>query len=315
MKTRNALLLLICAAFVTYGIFLLLGQGAVTEAVKGSDGPGAAKSKKRPPLTHPVRISQDLDGNLFVSDYSQRFIYTLDGSDFRIKKAFEVSGRPLGVAWGKGRLFVGNETTRSVEVFNTSGKMQYNLDGEVLKPTDIAFDGERGLVFVVDGYGKSVKVFDAKGPFLYVIPKEGVPQEGLVNPTGIALDPGRGEVVVSDFGDTIARIPAAIKVYDYDGIFRFKISGAVQGDFLFSRPQGLAVGPAGNVFMVDSMLGKVLVFDRTSGLGLKVLGSFGTEPGQLKLPLDVVVAPATGDVFVTNSRNDRVEAFRGGGLP
>jgi DNA-binding beta-propeller fold protein YncE len=315
MNIRKTAYVLMSVVFFAYAVNFLLGNGDTARISKGAVRPEKQTSDKFPPMRQPVRIDSSSEGDLFVSDYMQGYIFTMD-EELNITKAFAVSGRPLGVVWGKGKIFVGNDSTRRVEVYNRRGKMLYEFGVAFASPTDIAIDTDSDLVFVVDGPERVVKVFDTSGTFISDIPKAGVPQQILVNPTGIAVDTSRKEVIVSDFGDPPNRIPASIKVYDYEGIFRFLIAGdAVQSAFPFSRPQGLAVNVAGNFFVTDSMMGKVLVFDRNTKQGIKSLGSFGTGPGELKLPLDVVIDPASGDVFVTNNRNGRVEVFRDGGLP
>jgi DNA-binding beta-propeller fold protein YncE len=277
----------------------------------------ASSAGEPPPLSSPARIALLPDGDLLVSDYKRRMVFTIDGGSLEVLDAFSVQGRLMGVAVGEKRIFVGNESDGDVEVYNRKGKLLKRLgdeEGLVKLPSDIAVDRDKGLVFVVDAYEGVVLVFDPGGPLLYTIPAPGVVQEQLTAPTGIALDEERGEAVISDYGDPASGIPARIKVYGYSGLFRFWISGdAVSEEYRFSRPQGLAVDKSGNIFMADGMLGKVLVFDRVSRQGIKAIGEFGSEEGQLFLPLDVVVDAATDDVFVTNNRPGRIEAFRDGG--
>jgi len=82
----------------------------------------------------------------------------------------------------------------------------------------------------------------------------------------------------------------------------------------FSRPQGLAVDDSGHVYVVDCFSGEVLVFDRFTGKLLKTVGSYGTNPGQLRLPLDLVVSQRSRDIYVTNNQMKRIEVFKEGGL-
>ncbi len=277
----------------------------------------ASPVEAQPLFRSPVRIALAPNGNLIVSDYREGAIFTLDRRNLEVVRAFTVPGRPLAVAWERGRLFVGNEATGSVEVYNRAGKWLYDLGGAkgiIRQPADIAIDARRGLAFVVDGYDRIVKVFDTRGPLLYTISGPGTAPDQLARPTGIALDQDREEVLVSDYGDPEAGIPARAQIYDYTGDYLGAISGeAGAGEFRFSRPQGLAVDGIGHIFLVDSLLGQVLVFDRATGAGLKTLGSFGMAPGQLLLPLDITLDRRAMDLFVTNNRTGRVEVFRGGG--
>ena len=104
-------------------------------------------------------------------------------------------------------------------------------------------------------------------------------------------------------------------IYDYSGFFLEQINAADLADpYKFPRPQGLWTDRHGHIFLVDALLNKVVVFNRTSPYGgVKTLGSFGAGPGQLRYPLDVVVDRKSGDVFVTNNSSGRVEVYRGGG--
>ena len=137
----------------------------------------------------------------------------------------------------------------------------------------------------------------------------------LAKPTGIAVDVTRQEVLVADYGDTESGIYPRVQIFDYNGTLLSSISGraGMMGN-RFSRPQGLAVDGEGHIFMVASWLGRVMVFDREAGAELASLGTYGTDPGQLALPLDIVINADSKDVFVTNNRPRRVEVYVGGGV-
>ena len=169
-------------------------------------------------------------------------------------------------------------------------------------------------MFVVDGRKKVVRVFSTDGAALYDIPSSYPDPQLLANPTGIALDKERGEILVSDYGDSLAGIPARIQIFTASGSHLDTISGrAGMLGARFSRPQGLAVTREGQVLVADSLSSELLAFDRETGTHLKTLGSFGAAPGQLQLPLDLVIHRKSRDVFVINNRAGRIEVFRAGG--
>ena len=85
-------------------------------------------------------------------------------------------------------------------------------------------------------------------------------------------------------------------------------------NYKFSRPQGLAVNEQGHVYVVDSVRGQVLVFDRDTQQGVTIIGSLGPGPGQLQLPLDIIIDGASKDLHVTSNRNRRIEVFNGMGM-
>jgi len=228
------------------------------------------------------------------------------------------------VAYSKGHIFVGNKSKKCIEVYTRSGKKQYNIGsrGDIRNPTDIAVDTEAGLLFVVDVSDKNVKVFSTKGRFLRSIPAPDPGNLQLATPTAAAVDIGRKEVYVSDYGDDRLGIAPRVQIFDYNGFLLDTVSGDGSGGGgmgmgipspRFSRPQGLAVDGAGHLFLLDCFSSEILVFDRDSGELLKTLGGFGTDPGQLQLPLDIVVHPRTKDIYVTNNRAAAVEVFKKGG--
>ncbi len=301
-------------------ILLLAGVTFFSLGVTGlSQGKGAVEVKGRKTGPHelysPIRLAFGADGSLLVSDYRVGAIMTVDPKDRQVTRSFAVQGKPLGVAYAKGRIFVGNDSKACIEVYNRAGVKLKNFvfSQPVQKPTDIAVDEKQGYVFVVDAAQKKVKVFNLKGTFIRSFP--GLDPDNLVNPTGITVDPAAGEVFVSDYGDITNYIYPRIQIFDYNGNLLDTIKGK-KGMFgvRFSRPQGLAVDDSGHVFMVDCYSGEILVFDRYNGSTLKTMAGYGTDPGQLRLPLDIVIDPSSKDIYVTNNRSAAIEIFKNGGV-
>jgi DNA-binding beta-propeller fold protein YncE len=276
-------------------------------------------------LGYPKRIAEGFPGEVIVSDPSLGGIAALDKRTLEVVCSYSVVGEPLGVAQWRNRLFVGNGATHSVEVYRVTrgcGKMNflYSLGdpqagqaGFIQTPAGLAIDSQQQLVFVLDSGERTVKAFDVKGNFLYTLPAAGeVPP---LSPMAIAVDEGRQQVLISDYGDPGGSFfsgpaaPAQVLIYSQAGTYFGKIDGAGR----FGRPQGLAVDDLGRIYMAESLLGQVFVIDRSTGNVVNKLGSFGQAPGQLQLPLDVVLDQKSGDVFVTNNMLGRVEVFRGAG--
>ena len=251
--------------------------------------------------------------------------------------------KPLGVAWMNGRVYVGDERTGFIQVYAKPGAIKKN--GRVEKnprkigewqlvsadltgfaiggPSDIVADESQGRLFVASQADRTVYVLDQTGAVLHTI---GGPTstDPIGRPQGLALDRAGQRVFVSDeagrncgsFGSCFG----TVRVYGYDGTALGSISGRNGGEnFNFSRVQGVTVDSFGDVYLVDSWRGQVLVFDEVdanSWTGHGTFGSKGTGVKQLLLPMDVVVkeAPSAVTVYVTSSMNGRVEVFELGDL-
>jgi tripartite motif-containing protein 71 len=277
---------------------------------------GNAPNKKKPgihQLHSPTRLTMTSEGNLLVSDYQLGMIVSVDHKSLKATRWFTVKGRPLGVAYARGHIYVGNTSKKCVEVYTWGGKKLYQLTGVIKQPMDIAIDEKQGLAFVVDGTEKKVIVFNLKGKFICSFP--GLDPDNLVNPSGITVEPAAQEVFVSDYGNPTKYIYPRIQIFNYNGNLLDTIPGK-KGMFgmRFSRPQGLAVDESGHVFMLDCYSGEIMVFDRYNGNLLKTMAGYGTDPGQLRLPLDIVINPSSKDIYVTNNRSATIEIFEKGGV-
>ncbi len=292
-------------------------------AAKPQAKSGGPQKDPAPALISPIRLAKANNGNLLVSDSRTRRIVELKKGDLQVMRCFEVKGKPVAVAADGSKIYVGNTKTHRVEVYRKNGRLLYTLGGEgyeFQRPVDIAIDKARGYVFVVDGGTKLVEVFDVStdpvGTLLRTIPAGGADPDVLTNPTAIAVDTTRQEVIVSDYGQ-LGVGHARVQIFDYAGNHLKSISGkAGMMSKRFSRPQGLAVDGQGHIFLVDCFIGRVLVLDRNTGATVKSLGTYGRSgaPGEMALPLDVVIDSRTKDVFVTNNRLGRIEVFVKGGV-
>lgn len=269
---------------------------------------GDAAGGVRIEMASPARIAAAED-TLYVSDYREKAIFVVNKTTLKALRSFPIDGAPVAVAWSRGRIYVGNESTGHVEVYNPAGKHLSDLggaNGAVLRPSDMAVDEQSGRLVVVDSSDHSLKCFDLHSGALTQI----ITSPALVNPTGIVLDTERNEIIVSDYGDPALKYPARVHVFDYAGNLLRSISGRTAG---FSRPQGMAFDN-GWIFLADALVSKVFLLDSITGAVVKSLGGFGSGAGELMLPLDVSIDPLTKDLYITNNRLGRIERFPEGGL-
>jgi DNA-binding beta-propeller fold protein YncE len=129
-----------------------------------------------------------------------------------------------------------------------------------------------------------------------------LPGGRLASPVGVALDPARGRVFVSD------SIRNRIFVYDTRGYYMGRF-----GDGLL-RVSGLAWdAPRERLLAVDTGHHRVVTYD-AEGRQQEVIGRRGDAPGEFNFPTHVAVAP-DGTFYVSDSLNFRIQAFGADGKP
>jgi DNA-binding beta-propeller fold protein YncE len=308
---------------------------------------GAARTQTDPtagPLAvqNPRRIAAGPDGTLLVTDRRYGTIVAVDRTSLQPVWSAQLTaeGRPFGLGVRNRLVFVGNTGTKRVEVYRIKGsggadtRLAYahslaQADGTPAvfeKPIGVGVDGGENLVFVLDGAAKSVGVFRRNGAFVRSFAPRG--SDGtLLSPVSLAVDPLRKEILIGDFGDPRPTpdcsfctydpaAPARIMIFDYAGELLFEIrgDGTTHWATTFARVQGMAAGADGRIFAADPLGNRIFVFDRATGAVLQELGTEGSAPGQLMLPLDVWLDGETGDLFISNNRGARrIEVLRGAG--
>lgn len=261
-------------------------------------------------MSSPTRVAPMQDARLLVSDYAAGAIHVMDVRTLTIERSFTIPGHPVAVAWALDRIFVGNEVSGQVEVYNARGKRigTVGAPGSIRLPNSIAVDSATSRVFVLDAFEKTVKIFSVDGTLLGALTAPGA----LLAPTAMTFDAAGGRVLVSDFGafsdSTFAKQSARIHVFDLSGNLLAQFTGITSaGTRTFERPQGMTFDAGGRLYVVDSYNSEVHVLDSASGTPLGKLGGFGSQPGQLTLPLDACAVGTA--VYVTDNGNRRISVF------
>ena len=255
---------------------------------------------------------------------------------------------PGGIAIdGSGKVYVMESGNNRVSVFNTNGIFQYSFgaggtgNGEFSVARGIDVDAT-GKIYISDQGNSRIQIFDNAGNFLSTFGVAGAGNGEFNFAKHIKVD-GSGKIYVAD--DSNARIqvfdnsgnhlasiawPAAVSGvsgvtvdasgnvygcnYNAGQVIKFSSTGTVLNTYIpiptsgqqVFQPRGIAIDPAYNTF-VSTLSGVVKVYD---GLGnyQRTIGSPGAGNGQLNLPGGIVV-DNTGNVFVADQNNDRVQMF------
>ncbi|WP_009631716.1 scytonemin biosynthesis PEP-CTERM protein ScyF [Synechocystis sp. PCC 7509] len=220
---------------------------------------------------------------------------------------------PQGIAVqeGTGNVFVANDVTDQIQVFNSEGNFLQAFGGKGSGPgqfdgqSAIAFEPNTGNFYAGDVVNNRINIFDPQGNYLKSIAQgqfsglvEGRPFYG---PSGIVFD-NNGNGFVGD--------------YSSDRILKFNSSsGEVTGSIgsngtapgQFQGPSGVGITPDGNLVVTDQFNNRIQVIDQ-EGKALLTFGKQGTGDGEFNQPIDAEV-DEEGNIYVTDSINSRVQIF------
>lgn len=254
-------------------------------------------------LQRPQSGTVDEQGRVYVTDVSRRAVYVFDKPAGTLQVwdmarngiRFET---PIGIAPGaRGEMLVADAELQGVFRLNREGNPIGEFGQDVLKrPTGLARDAKRGLIYVADTYAHDIKVFDDDGQLLRVIGRRGEADGEFNFPTHLAFAGER--LYVTD------TMNSRIQIFDADGkwLSQFGKRGLYVGNLV--RPKGAAVDREGNIYVMESFYDHLLVFD-SQGRPLLALGGTGKEPGKFFLPAGVWT-DSQDRIYVADMFNGRI---------
>ena len=267
----------------------------------------------RPSLAAPARLAVDGAGAVYIADPAAGRI-TVRAVDGRIVRVLEEPDAPVSIAVDvAGNILVGEGRRGRVDVYAPDGRRVRSLgrgDGEVSYPADIGVHTRSGEIFVADNRAHVVKRYSAAGTLLQTIGGKGTAPGQLDVPSALFIDAQRDELLVADQRN------GRIQVLRTNGEPVYCIAAAVLtrcGGVLMpcgqlrQADQGLWSDAKGRIYVADGFDGRVLVIDRNGNL-LSTIGAFGSGPGQLDGPSDIVI-DSQNRLFVSSSNNGRIEMF------
>ncbi|MBF0309650.1 MAG: 6-bladed beta-propeller [Magnetococcales bacterium] len=254
-------------------------------------------------LQRPVSGCVDRDGRILVSDMGHQAIFVFDPlkgefAIWRYALGNQHFRSPVGVAVGPaGEFFVADAELGVVVRLDGNGTPLGMIGRGVLKrPTGVAWNGARDILYVSDTDADQIKLFDRQGQFIKAIGQPGEEPGQFNSPTHLTFAHER--LYVAD------TLNARIQVFDEEGVFvrAFGRRGWLMGNMV--RPKGVAVDNEGNVYVVESFHDHLLIYDR-EGHFLLPIGGTGNRIGEFYLP-NGVWSDAGNRLFVADMFNGRV---------
>jgi DNA-binding beta-propeller fold protein YncE len=279
-------------------------------------------------LKIPTGISVDNDGNILVADSENLRIVKYSPSGQFIAQLNKYGTTPFGwpveaKAGNNGSIYVVDQGAKKVHQFNGFSNDTYarSFDGSETgtafnKPNSVDFDLE-GNLYVADyayqGNNRIVKVNAVSGQAASLIDNGmGAGDGEFWGPFGVVVDKA-GYLYVGAYWD------GGISKFTTAGQFINKWhSGSDRPGFFYS-PHAIAVDAAGNIYVADSLNYRIQKLD-PSGNFVKSWGKYGTGNGEFggipdshQGPHAVALDPISGNVYVADTLNNRIQMFDSSG--
>jgi DNA-binding beta-propeller fold protein YncE len=237
-------------------------------------------------------ISNDFKEPSDVAVSKTGLIYVVDGVNNKIK-IFKPNGEalssfgedgtgkgqfrfPLGIDVDReGNIYIADSGNHRVQIFNQEAVFKSKIelpekDGKPADPTDVAVDSTRKRLYVVDNDNHRVLFYDLKSMKLVKTVGEPGEQDLMFRyPFFIALNK-------ENYLHIVDLINTRVQVVNPDGLFVTNIGrwGVDKGQFF--RPKGVAVDVNDRVYVSDSYMGVIQVFDKW-GEFYGVVGDVGKD--------------------------------------
>ncbi len=227
-----------------------------------------------PSLNKPMSVATDSENNIYVSDSGNNRIVVFNR---RGEYMFEFGTR--GVAHPR----AGEKADWS------PGKFNY--------PYGIDIDEQTGNIFVADLVNKRIQVFDNQGKFIDWFPKE--PYGGTADDIfPLAMDVSGGNVYIAN--------PFNIVIFTTEGKFVKDFGMPGDGDGQFDRPNGIAAGKDGTIYVSDSNNLRLQALDPNGkvkwvyGKVVNAFDNFNKQPQEFELPRNIAIGP-DDNIYVVDS--------------
>lgn len=258
-------------------------------------------------LQSPFAAAFDGAGRLLVTDRARGAVVVIDRErgEYRVlaPEGEHALLLPMGVASdAEGRIYVADGRRDVVQVLSSDGEWLARLDagGALQRPTGLAIDRARKLLYVVDTPAHVVRVLELDGTPVRVLGSGHGSGPGEMNfPTFVAVD-AAGRALVND------TMNFRIAIFAPDGSFAGAFGRAGNGSGDLDRPKGVAADASGRIYVADTMFDNFQIFDEAGRL-LLFVGEHGRGPGQFWMPAGLAVHG--GEVAVVDTGNARVLLF------
>ncbi len=265
--------------------------------------------KEEVKFVRPVEVATGADGRIAVADPGGRCVHLYIPSEGKYMKLTTVNDAdmvsPVSVVFDDQlRLYVSDSARAEVMVFDKDGNFLYPIEEAFMlrlkRPTGLAYNSDRKLLYVVDTLENKVYAFRNKDA-VFVFGGRGVKDGEFNFPTNIFWsEPGR--IYVTD------ALNFRVQIFDSSGGFlgTFGHHGDGSGDL--SMPKGIAADRNGVIYLVDRLFDNVQLFNG-NGDFLLTLGRRGTGEDDFWLPSGIFIDDSDR-LYVCDTYNQRIQVYQ-----
>ena len=270
-----------------------------------------------------------------VIDDSEEILYVADSGKHRIM-IYELTD---GDNCPSGTEEVVEDEVCFVEEFGSSG----SDDGEFDEPSGLAFDEDASLLYVADTENNRIQVFEIISGttcpsgtdevvdgvcFVEEFGSSGSGNGEFNSPMGLALDLDNDVLYVADTDNHRIQM-ISISGSSSDTLEYSERFGSVgDDDDEFNKPTDLAINNSDNLYIVDSNNHRIKIYELTRGDNCpsgtadvvddevcfdEEFGLEGSSDGRFDTPTDLAIDTDSGDIYVVDSENNRVQRFQADG--
>jgi sugar lactone lactonase YvrE len=265
-------------------------------------------------MSKPMGVAVDPAGNVFVADTGNNQVDEFNRNNVVLSTvgANSALAAPGGAAVdSNGNLDVADTKNNRVVRFSPTGAVldAFNLSGngangdQMNQPTGVAVDSANNI-YVADRGNNQVEEFTPTGQLVRAFTASGTTSGSNANkmsgPSGVTVD-ANGNVYVADTGNNrvekLSPTGTVLATFNLNGL----IANGVPAQM--SKPSGVAVDSAGNIYVADTGDNRVVELD-PAGAYLRAFTASGLSGGggTLNGPTGVAVDSA-GDVYVADTGN------------
>ncbi|MGB2935287.1 MAG: hypothetical protein WBB91_08435 [Nostocoides sp.] len=263
------------------------------------------------------------NGKIYVADAVKRKIRVFDTNGTQVSSVSENGSCSLAAvrdadADAAGNIYVANYTNNNILKFSSSGTCiggwgsSGSGSGQFKNPygVRVANDPSWGeSVYVADSNNNRIQIFSTSGAY-----------RTSMGSTGTAAQPGsfttlRRVAVASDgdvwgadlWGWRLVRFDRTSSSFSYAQTIGGTPPPATSGS-VFNEPRAVAVGPTGNLNIVDTVNQRVVEMTPSGSL-VSVCGERDSRPVSLNWPRGVAIDPVTGDRWIADTKQSRLQIF------